>query len=78
MYPMTISRRRGRLPRRARGHTSLTGLSQKNLAAKAKVSHDVISKIETRERPPAEDFPSRLDAVPELNTCRALFACGIT
>ena len=44
------------------------GLSQKDLAAGATVSHDVISKIETGERPPAEDFPPRLDAVPELDT----------
>jgi hypothetical protein len=28
----------------------------------------VISKIETGERPPAEDFPPRLDAIPELDT----------
>src|SRR5467141_1209366 len=33
----------------------------------ANVSHDVISKIETGERPPAEDFPPRLDAAPELD-----------
>jgi DNA-binding XRE family transcriptional regulator len=33
------------------------GLSQKDLAPRATVSHDVISKIETGERPPAEDFP---------------------
>ena len=44
------------------------GLSQKDLAAQATVSHDVISKIETGDRPPAEDFPPRLDAVPELDT----------
>ena len=48
------------------------GLSQKDLAARATVSHDVISKIETGERPPAEDFPPRLDAVPELDTRGAL------
>ena len=45
---------------------------QKDLAAQATVSHDVISKIETGERPPAEDFPPRLDAVPELDTRGAL------
>jgi transcriptional regulator with XRE-family HTH domain len=44
------------------------GLSQKDLAALVHVSHDVISKIETGERPPAEDFPPRLDALPELDT----------
>jgi hypothetical protein len=32
----------------------------------------VISEIETGERPPAEDFPPRLDAVPELDTRGAL------
>ncbi len=47
-------------------------LSQKDLAHRATVSHDVISKIETGERPPAEDFPPRLDAVPELDTRGAL------
>jgi transcriptional regulator with XRE-family HTH domain len=49
-----------------------SGLSQKDLASRANVSHDVISKIETGDRPPAEDFPPRLDAVPELDTHGAL------
>jgi len=44
------------------------GLSQAELADKAHVSHDVISKIETGERPPAEGFPGRLDAIAELDT----------
>jgi transcriptional regulator with XRE-family HTH domain len=44
------------------------GLSQTDLAALVNVSHDVISKIETGDRPPAEGFPERLDAVPELDT----------
>ena len=33
------------------------GLSQTELAALVNVSHDVISKIETGERPPAEGLP---------------------
>jgi transcriptional regulator with XRE-family HTH domain len=45
-----------------------SGLSQTDLAALVNVSHDVISKIETGERPPAKDFPQRLDAVPELDS----------
>ena len=48
-----------------RFYRTRAGLSQKDLAAQANVSHDVISKIETGERPPAEDFAPRLDAVPE-------------
>ena len=55
-----------------RFYRTRAGLSQKDLAARATVSHDVISKIETGERPPAEDFPPRLDAVPELDTRSAL------
>ena len=55
-----------------RFYRTRAGLSQKDLAAKATVSHDVISKIETGERPPAEDFSPRLDAVPELDTRGAL------
>ena len=48
------------------------GLSQADLAARVHVSHDVISKIETGDRPPAEDFATRLDAVPEMDTREAL------
>ena len=55
-----------------RFYRTRAGLSQKDLAARATVSHDVISKIETGERPPAEDFPPRLDAVSELDTRGAL------
>jgi transcriptional regulator with XRE-family HTH domain len=51
-----------------RYYRTRAGLSQKDLAPQANVSHDVISKIETGERPPAEDFPPRLDAIPELDT----------
>ena len=55
-----------------RFYRTRAGLSQKDLAARATVSHDVISKIETGERLPAGDFPPRLDAVPELDTRGAL------
>src|SRR5947209_7262658 len=55
-----------------RYYRTRAGLSQKDMAALVHVSNDVISKIETGERPPAEDFPPRLDAVPELDTRGAL------
>jgi transcriptional regulator with XRE-family HTH domain len=55
-----------------RYYRTRAGLSQKDLASRANVSHDVISKIETGDRPPAEDFPPRLDAIPELDTRGAL------
>jgi transcriptional regulator with XRE-family HTH domain len=55
-----------------RFYRTRAGLSQTDLAAKTAVSHDVISKIETGGRPPAEDFPPRLDAVPGLDTRGAL------
>jgi len=44
------------------------GLSQVELAALAHCSNDVISKIEKGKRPPAEGFPARLDAIPQLDT----------
>ena len=47
-----------------RFYRTRANLSQKDLAALVHVSNDVISKIETGERSPAEDFPPRLDAVP--------------
>src|SRR5690348_12063261 len=55
-----------------RYYRTAADLSQKDLAALVHVSNDVISKIETGERPPAEDFPPRLDAVPALDTRGAL------
>ena len=41
-----------------RFYRTRAGLSQKDLAARATVSHDVISKIETGERPPARGLPA--------------------
>ena len=55
-----------------RFYRTRAGLSQKDLAARANIAHDVISKIETGERPPAEDFPPHLDVVSELDTRGAL------
>ena len=53
-----------------RFYRTRAGLSQKDLAAGATVSHDVISKIETGSgRLPRTSRP-RLDAVPELDTPR--------
>jgi DNA-binding XRE family transcriptional regulator len=40
-----------------RFYRTRAGVSQKDLAALVRVSNDVISRIETGERPPAEDFP---------------------
>ena len=44
------------------------GLSQVELAALSNYSNTVISKIENGDRPPAENFPERMDAIPQLET----------
>jgi transcriptional regulator with XRE-family HTH domain len=44
------------------------GLSQTELAALSNYSNTVINKIEKGDRPPAEDFPERMDAIPQLDT----------
>jgi len=54
-----------------RFYRTRAGLSQKDLAARATVSHDVISKIETGERPPAEDFPVSFRVYPARLRSRA-------
>lgn len=44
------------------------GLSQTELAALSNYSNTVLSKIERGDRPPAEGFPERMDAIPQLAT----------
>jgi transcriptional regulator with XRE-family HTH domain len=44
------------------------GLSQTELAALSNYSNTVINKIEKGDRPPAEGFPERMDAIPQLET----------
>jgi transcriptional regulator with XRE-family HTH domain len=44
------------------------GMTQTELAAKSNYSISVINKIEKGRRPPAEGFPERMDAIPELQT----------
>jgi transcriptional regulator with XRE-family HTH domain len=44
------------------------GLSQTEMAALGNYSNTVISKIERGDRPPAEGFASRMDAIPQLGT----------
>jgi transcriptional regulator with XRE-family HTH domain len=60
-------------PRRAFGkllkfYRVRAGLTQSQLGAKVHLVGDVISKIETGERPPTRDLVPRLDALPELAT----------
>ena len=63
---------RGRVRRGAALLPDPGGPAQKDLAARATVSHDVISKIETGGAAARRGLPPRLDAVPELNTRGAL------
>jgi transcriptional regulator with XRE-family HTH domain len=44
------------------------GLTQAELGALLNYSNDVISKIETGDRPPTEGLPERVDALAQLNT----------
>ena len=50
-----------------RYHRTAAGLSQTELGALVNISHDVVSKIETGHRPPAEDFPARLNWTPGVS-----------
>ena len=52
-----------------RFYRTRAGLSQKDLAAKANVSHDVISKIETGERPPGRPARPARRSVPPGSAC---------
>jgi transcriptional regulator with XRE-family HTH domain len=49
-------------------HRERAGLSQTELAALSNYSNTVINKIEKGDRPPAEGFPERMDAIPQLDT----------
>jgi transcriptional regulator with XRE-family HTH domain len=49
-------------------HRERAGLSQTELATLSNYSNTVISKIENGDRPPAEGFPTRMDAIPQLGT----------
>lgn len=48
------------------------GLTQTELATLSSYSNTVINKIERGERPPAENFPERMDAIPQLDTREGL------
>lgn len=50
-----------------RFYRSQAGLSQIELAARAYVSHDVISKVETGQRVATPELVTALEAVPELD-----------
>jgi transcriptional regulator with XRE-family HTH domain len=55
-----------------RFYRSQAGLSQTELAARAYVSHDVISKVEAGQRVPRSEVVAALEAVPELAARGAL------
>jgi transcriptional regulator with XRE-family HTH domain len=55
-----------------RFYRSQAGLSQTDLAARAYVSHDVISKVETGQRVATPELVTALEAVPELNARGAI------
>jgi transcriptional regulator with XRE-family HTH domain len=55
-----------------RFYRSQAGLSQTELAARAYVSHDVISKVETGQRVPTPELIAALEAVPELDARGAI------
>jgi transcriptional regulator with XRE-family HTH domain len=55
-----------------RFYRTKAGLSQEQLGAAINYSHDLISKIETGQRPPTEDFMLACEATPTLNTNGAL------
>jgi transcriptional regulator with XRE-family HTH domain len=55
-----------------RFYRSQAGLSQTDLAARAYVSHDVISKVETGQRVPTPELVTALEAVPELDARGAI------
>jgi transcriptional regulator with XRE-family HTH domain len=55
-----------------RFYRSQAGLSQTELAAKAYVSHDVISKVETGQRAPTTELAAALETVSELGARGAI------
>jgi ribosome-binding protein aMBF1 (putative translation factor) len=77
VVPMTVDEDRSRTPEGVFGkglrfYRERAGLTQTDLAALSNYSNTVISKIEKGDRPPAEGFPERMDAITELNTGGAL------
>src|ERR1700722_17207427 len=71
--PMTDNGDRSRTPegvfgKALRFYRERAGLSQTELAALSNYSNSVISKIEKGDRPPAEGFPERIDAILQMDT----------